>query len=134
EMEVVHGALGGLQAGLGVYGCLGNHDHYADTADVVRRVQATPVDLLVNAHRTLRLDGARLHVVGTDNTGFRQRYAALPGALAGLDADPNGEEVRLLLAHDPTFWDAHVRPGHADIDLMLAGHTHGGQIGVELGP
>ncbi len=134
ELDLIRGALDGLRAGLGVYGCLGNHDHYADVGDVVRRIDATPVELLVNAHRTLRIDGARLHVIGTDNTGFRQHYADLPAALDGLDAEPNGEELRLLLAHDPTFWDAHVRPAHAAIDLMLCGHTHGGQVGVELGP
>lgn len=134
ELDLIAPALRELRAGLGVFGCLGNHDHYADVRDVTRRVRATPVDLLVNEHRTLYVGGARLHVIGTDNTGFRQYHADLPGALAGLDADPNGEEARLLLAHDPTFWDTHVRPDYADIDLMLCGHTHGGQVGVEIGP
>lgn len=134
ELEVIDGALHALRADLGVFGCLGNHDHYARVDAVVGRVQATPVDLLVNEHRTLYIDGARLHVIGTDNTGFRQRFADLPAALDGLDADPNGEEVRLLLAHDPTFWDTYVRPDYPDIDLMLGGHTHGGQVGIELGP
>ncbi|RMH59953.1 MAG: metallophosphoesterase [Bacteroidetes bacterium] len=134
ELPLILPALNRLRAPLGVYGCPGNHDHYARIEDVVRGVRSTPVDLLVNQHRTLRVDGARLHVIGTDNTGFRQRYADLPGALDGLQADPHGEEVRLLLAHDPTFWDAHVRPGFPEIDLMLCGHTHGGQIGFEVGP
>ena len=117
-----------------VYGCLGNHDHYARVPDVAAGIASTPVDLLVNAHRTLEVDGARLHVIGTDNTGFNQHYADLPRALSGLEAHPHGEDVRVLLAHDPTFWDDHVRPGHAEIDLQLSGHTHGGQLGVELGP
>lgn len=117
-----------------IYGSLGNHDHYARVPDVVQGVASTPVDLLVNAHRTLEIDGARLHVIGTDNTGFNQYYADLPRALDGLEAHPHGEDVRILLAHDPTFWDGHVRPGYPEIDLMLSGHTHGGQLGVELGP
>ena len=133
-MATIVPAMHGLKAGLGVYGCLGNHDHYARLGDVVERVRATPVDLLVNEHRTLALDGARLHLVGVDNTGFSQHFADLPGALDGLEADPHGEEIRILLAHTPTYWDSHVRTGHPDIDLMLCGHTHGGQVGFEFGP
>ena len=134
EAGVILPALDRLRAPLGVYGCLGNHDHYAVVQDVADRVNATSVDLLINAHRTLEIDGARLHLVGTDNTGFNQRFADLPGALSGLDRHPHGEEATILLAHDPTFWDTHVRPGHPEINLMLAGHTHGGQIGIEFGP
>ncbi len=135
ELPLILPALRKLKAELGVWGCLGNHDHYAHTPDVVRRLhEQTPLRLLINAHHTFRIDGARLHLIGTDNTGFRQRFADLPGALKGLEPDPHGEELRLLLAHDPSFWDLEVRPGYPDIDLMLCGHTHGGQIGIELGP
>ena len=132
ETPIILPALSELSAELGVYGCLGNHDHYADTARLVDQIGATPVELLVNAHRTIEIDGAKLHVIGTDNTGFRQRFGDLPRAVDGID--PGGEAVRLLLAHDPTFWDNEVRTGFEDIDLMICGHTHGGQFGVELGP
>ncbi len=135
ELPIIIPALRQLQAELGVWGCLGNHEHYAHTPDVVRRLhEQTPLRLLINAHHTFYIDGARLHLIGTDNTGFRQRFADLPKALHGLDADPHGEEFRLLLAHDPTFWDLEVRPHYPDMDLMLCGHTHGGQVGIELGP
>jgi uncharacterized protein len=134
ELSMVMPALHRLRAPLGVYGCLGNHDHYAHLPDVVRGIGQTSVDLMINSHRTIRVDKASLHLVGTDNTGFRQHYADLPRALAGLQPNPNGEEARILLAHDPTFWDGYVRPDYPDIDLMLCGHTHGGQIGYELGP
>jgi predicted MPP superfamily phosphohydrolase len=132
ELATILPALDRLRAPLGVFGSLGNHDHYADVRRVARDVDATAVDLLVNDARTLAIDGARLHVAGTDNTGFGQRHGDLDAALARTQR--NGDDATLLLAHDPTFWDAHVRPsGHA-VDLMLAGHTHGGQVGVELGP
>ncbi len=125
-------ALSVLKADLGVFGCLGNHDHYAETARLVEQIGTTPIDLLVNAHRTLAIDGARLHVIGTDNTGFNQHYGDLPLAVAGID--PGDESPRILLAHDPSFWDSHVRTDHGDVDLMLCGHTHGGQFGFEYGP
>ena len=132
ELERIAPALNRLQAPLGVYGCLGNHDHYANTPAVIQRLNESPVDLLVNQHRTLAIDGAQLNIVGTDNTGFNQHYANLPAALAGIP--DSQEKLYILLAHDPTFWDKHVRPNFPEIDLMLCGHTHGGQIGLEVGP
>ncbi|GIV59679.1 MAG: phosphoesterase [Rhodothermaceae bacterium] len=132
ELDLILPALRTLRAELGVFGCLGNHDHYAHTPAVVDAVRATPLDLLVNENRILEIDGARLYVVGTDNTGFRQNYADLPAALDGVV--PGDDSTTLLLAHDPSFWDTHVRPHHPEIDLMLCGHTHGGQLGIEAGP
>ena len=135
ELDRIAPALQQLSAELGIYGCLGNHDHYATVADVEARVRAqTPVDLLVNTHRTLRIGGAQLHLVGTDNTGFNQAFGDLDAATAGMAVSPHGDDVQVLLAHVPTFWDERVRPGFPAIDLMLSGHTHGGQIGLEVGP
>ncbi len=131
ELARIMPALNALNAPLGVYGCLGNHDHYANTPRVVARLATTPINVLVNARQTIELDGERLHLLGTDNTGFNQQYANLPAALAGIE---NPEDMHVLLAHDPTFWDNHVRPHFPQIDLMLCGHTHGGQVGIEFGP
>jgi len=132
EMPRVLPALNALTAELGVFGCLGNHDHYAQTDRLLSQIRTTPINVLVNAHQTLTIDGARLHIVGTDNTGFNQHYADLPRALDGIESDD--ESARILLAHDPSFWDSHVRPNHSSIDLMICGHTHGGQFGFEFGP
>ena len=129
ELAVVSRDLARLRADLGVMGCLGNHDHYGDEAAIQGGIRATGVDLLVNDARTLRIGGEALHVVGTDNTGFRQHYADLPRALSGLPPRADDPAPRLLLAHDPTFWDAEARA--AGFDLQLSGHTHGGQIGLE---
>ncbi len=132
ETPLILPALNRLKAPLGVYGCFGNHDHYANIRTVGGQIAETPIRLLVNQNRTISVDGAALSIVGTDNTGFNQNFANLPEALRGVDAERDG--FRLLLAHDPTFWDKVVRPGFPQIDLMLAGHTHGGQFGFELGP
>lgn len=132
ELPLVLPGLDRLQAPLGVYGSLGNHDHYASVREVIDGVRHTTVDLLVNEHRDLRIDGATLHLVGTDNTGYYQHFGDLPGALRGHDRDADGAYV--LMAHDPTFWDSHVRRHHPEIDLTLGGHTHGGQFGIEAGP
>lgn len=134
EAPLILPALQTLKADLGVYGSLGNHDHYADVRDVVGYVKTTPIDLLVNEHRTMTIDGAKLHLIGADNTGFGQRFADLPKATEGIRQAEPGDDFRVLLAHDPSFWDDEVRPHFSEIDLMLSGHTHGGQIGFEFGP
>jgi len=129
ELPLVLPALQRLRADLGVFGILGNHDHYADVPDVLRGVAETPVRMLVNAHQTLRVNGEALHLLGTDNTGFGQRYADLPRTLDGLAAPGEANDLRVLLTHDPTFWDeARAATG---AHLTLSGHTHGGQIGWE---
>lgn len=129
ELAVVSRDLARLRADLGVMGCLGNHDHYGDEAAIQAGIRAAGVDLLVNDARTLRIGGEALHIVGTDNTGFRQHHADLPRALAALPPRADDGAPRVLLAHDPTFWDLEARD--AGLDLQLSGHTHGGQIGLE---
>ncbi len=55
--------------------------------------------------------------------------------IAGIDKAKEGclaEDVKLLLSHDPTHWDAHVLPNHSDIAATFSGHTHGMQFGVEI--
>jgi predicted MPP superfamily phosphohydrolase len=49
-------------------------------------------------------------------------------------AYPGAEQYpfKILMSHDPSHWDAEIRPKYPDIDLMLAGHTHGMQFGLEI--
>jgi len=52
----------------------------------------------------------------------------LPKAYNGLEKS----HFKILLSHDPSHWDTEVRENYPDIDLMLSGHTHGMQFGVEI--
>lgn len=130
EMELIAGELERLRAPYGVMASLGNHDHYntpEEHRQLVSGIRQMGVDLLINQHRRIGVDGASLVIAGTDNTGFRQTYARLDDALNGVDA----HEPVILLAHDPTFWDRAV-VDKAQVDVMLSGHTHGGQFGVQV--
>lgn len=125
EIPPLHAALKGLRAERGVYGILGNHDHFATADRVAAAAQDAGVRMLRNEHAILRVDGARLALVGVDDPTPRRNHANLPAALSGLDPDA----FRIMLVHQPRFWpDAKA----ADMDLTLVGHTHGGQIGVEM--
>lgn len=137
ELPTVYRELELLKAPLGVYGILGNHDHFMSLKQHVElktAIKKTAIDLLVNENRIIQIDGAGLAIAGTDNTGFNQYFAKLGHALSGIEPDI----TTILLAHDPTFWDKEVR-GKNHADIMLSGHTHGGQVafavpGLTLSP
>ncbi len=132
-----------VKAKHGVYSILGNHD-YGDYVEWdspaaketnMERLYATHAalgwDLLRDENRILDINGHRLAIIGVENWGAAFRFprkADLPKATKGTgDCD-----CRVLMSHDPTHWDAKVRPGYPEIDLTLSGHTHGFQFGVEI--
>jgi uncharacterized protein len=133
-----------VKAPLGVFSTLGNHD-YGDyvqweSAEAKRKNLQTLMaahkymgwDLLMNEHRFLSESGDKLAIIGVENWGAGKRwpkYGQLQKAVSGTD----DTAVKLLLSHDPSHWDAQIRPMFKDIDVTFAGHTHGCQFGVELG-
>lgn len=130
ELELIRADLVRLRADLGVYASLGNHDHYCSPANhslLRSMISNSGIKLLVNSNVPLRVSGETIYLVGTDNTGLGQNFADLPAALVGVE--PSAPTI--LLAHDPTFWDKQVRR-RSPIDVMLSGHTHGGQVGIHF--
>lgn len=132
-----------LNAPLGVYSTLGNHD-YGDYArwDSIEAKKENLEQLkgvhkqmgwrlLMNEHVVLEKGNDRIALLGIENwsaKGNFGRYGKMDEAYAGADQYP----FKILMSHDPSHWDAEVRTKYADIDLTLAGHTHGMQFGVEL--
>lgn len=132
-----------VKAPLGVFSTLGNHD-YGDyqtwpsiekkkknLADLIRIHKEMGWDILMNENRTITVDGEDLGIIGVENWGAGRfsKYGDLEKAYHGIEDMP----VKLLLSHDPSHWDAQVRPDFGDIDVTFAGHTHGFQFGVEIG-
>ncbi len=131
-----------LKAPLGVYSTTGNHD-YGDYIGLkgeaweenLRNIQKAHnemgFDILMNDHRFLERNGEKIAILGIENWGAGRfsKYGKLSQAHAGTE----GARVKLLLSHDPSHWDAEVRPNYPDIDLAFAGHTHGFQFGIEIG-
>jgi predicted MPP superfamily phosphohydrolase len=116
--RAVAAILARLDAPLGRFAVLGNHD-YVHGADEVRdAIETAGIAVLDDERRTLRHDGHAIDLIGLpDARKLRPDGLAL---LAGLSP----ERPTIVLAHDP-FWFAHVPAGP---HLTLAGHTHGGQI------
>lgn len=108
-----------LQAALGIYAVVGNHDHWEGVTEIYEQLEPLGIQFLVNDNRCIRWRGAELWLAGIDDMWYGT--PDLNAALAGIPADA----FTILLAHEPDFADiAALRA----IDLQLSGHTHGGQV------
>jgi len=107
------------------FAILGNHDHDDGARGEVERALArNRVHLLVDAETSVTTATGYVQLVGADWVG-RGRREHIRDLLARHPR--RDEHLRLLLLHDPSVF-RHVPPG--DVDLALAGHTHGGQLGL----
>jgi predicted MPP superfamily phosphohydrolase len=132
-----------LRAPLGVFSILGNHD-YGDyvkwpteeardqNIENLKKIQAgLGWRLLMNEHVVLEKDGQEIALIGIENWSAKARF---PKHGKMSEAYPGAEKYpfKILMSHDPSHWDAEVRPKYGEIDLTLAGHTHGMQFGIEI--
>lgn len=111
--------LGRLRARHGVFAVLGNHDHWTDAALITDLFRAEGITILVNQGMRFERNGEAFWLAGVDDTmvGLED----LPLALAGA----RESEMKLLLAHNPIILR---RAARANVDFVLSGHTHGGQV------
>lgn len=132
-----------LRAPMGVYSTLGNHD-YGDyvrwtSADEkhanLERLKAVHGELgwklLMNEHIVFERGADKIALLGIENWSAKGNFPKY-GKMS--EAHPGTEDLpfKILMSHDPSHWEAEVVPQYKDIDLMLSGHTHGMQFGVEL--
>lgn len=110
--------LGGLRARRGVYAVLGNHDFRVGADLVTRALRRNGIAVLRNQHTVIRAGAAYLHLAGVDDLWYNPN---LPRALQRI---PRGRPV-ILLSHNPRIVAA---AAHFSVDLVLSGHTHGGQV------
>lgn len=132
-----------LKAKMGVYSVLGNHDYgdyetwnseeekkqnFQEMLNIHKNIGWR---LLMNESLKFEKDGQEIALMGVENWGSNlhfPKYGILSKALEEAGDSP----FKILLSHDPSHWDAEINNGKTDIDLMLAGHTHGFQFGVEI--
>jgi hypothetical protein len=142
EMKNYMNVFSKLKAPMGVFSILGNHD-YGDyvqwESDAAKKQNLETLKkvhgqlgwrLLVDENVELKKGADSIALIGIQNWSARNsfpKYGNLTKAYAGAEKYP----FKILLSHDPTHWDAEVRPKFSDVDLMLAGHTHGMQFGLE---
>lgn len=142
EMKDYMDVFGRLKAPLGVFSTLGNHDYgdyvaWPTAADKTENLnnlkqvhQHLGWRLLMNEHVVLERGTEKIALLGIENWGAKGRfpkYGKMHEAFPGTENIP----FKILLSHDPSHWDAEVKTKYPSIDLMLAGHTHGMQFGIE---
>ena len=113
--------LGKLKARFGVYAVLGNHDHWVDAPLLTDLFRAEGITVLINEGMRFEQNGETFWIAGVDDSmvGLEDISLALAGA--------RDDEMKLLLAHNPIVLRRAVR---AEVDLVLSGHTHGGQVAI----
>ncbi|HZK65482.1 MAG TPA: metallophosphoesterase [Puia sp.] len=143
EMADYFDVFSRLKAPMGVFSTLGNHDYgdYVHWPSPEARLQniehlkkiETDMGwrLLMNEHVVLERGTDQIALIGIENWSAKKRF---PKYGKMWEAYPGAEKYpfKILMSHDPSHWDAEVRPKYGDIDLTLAGHTHGMQFGVEI--
>ena len=117
-------AMSKMEARYGVYACLGDHDFFSNRDMVARSLVENGITLLDNSAKVIPVGSAQLSLTGITNV-YRTRPA--PRTLASLEQGREESAVRILLTHQPSEWlvDYASERGY---DLLVAGHTHGGQI------
>jgi len=99
-----------------IFGVLGNHD----TVQMVPRLEAMGIRMLLNECEVLARGGERIHLAGVDDAHF-YKVDNIEKAALQIPSD----EFSILLSHTPEIYR---QAAHANFNLMLCGHTHGGQL------
>ena len=119
-----------LAAPLGVYGCNGNHEIYAKAEDAAQQLFAQAgMKLLRKENALVSFRGAGLNLIGVDYQRERGPGGVKIQTLAGVEKLVKRGTPNILLSHNPNSFN---RAAELGIELSLAGHTHGGQVQVEI--
>jgi uncharacterized protein len=122
--------LSRLRAPLGVWGCNGNHEIYARAEEKSAELfQKYGMKLLRQENVELRWQGSALNLIGVDYQRQRDTGGNRLPMLAGAQRLVRRDVPNILLSHNPNSFREAAELG---IELSLAGHTHGGQVRVEI--
>lgn len=119
-IEDISKELGKVKSKYGFYTTLGNHDGWYNSERITKVLQTNGVKVLANKNVTLQLNSQKIYIAGIEDlmTGKPDIYKALDGT----------KSPTILLTHSP---DMFVKVPE-DVNLTLAGHTHGGQVRIPL--
>ena len=122
--------LGQLRAPLGVWGCNGNHEIYAEAEDLSQELfHRYGMRLLRQQGQQLEWRGGKFNLIGVDYQRQRTLSGEQRQMLHKVEALVRKDMPNILLSHNPNSF---YRAAELGIELSLAGHTHGGQMQVEI--
>lgn len=144
EMQDYMDVFSKVKAPMGVYSTFGNHDYgdyarwpYKGITKLQNLINLAQVHkdlgwrLLMNEHVIFEKNDEQIALIGIENWSNKAhfpKYGDMKKAYAGTEK----YSFKILISHDPSHWDAQVRPEYGDVDLTLSGHTHGMQFGVAI--
>ena len=120
DLAALTAQLGRLEAPLGVFGVLGNHDHWTNASAVRQALGRAGVRVLDNSSVRWQRGSDALHLAGIDD--YWERQADFARAMSDVPSDA----LAILLAHEPDFADVAARDDR--VRLQMSGHSHGGQV------
>jgi len=130
-LETCIDELSKLKAPLGVWGCNGNHEIYADAEDAAERLfRQKGMRLLRAQSEVIQHNGASFNLIGVD---YQRDHMVSGGSngpmLQEIESQVRRDMPNILMSHNPNSFP---RAAQLGIELSLAGHTHGGQVKVEI--
>jgi len=119
-----------LSAPLGIYGCNGNHEIYAQAEDRAQELFTRfGMRLLLHENALISFHGATFNLIGVDYQRERNPGVRRISTLSGAEPLIRNDVPNILLSHNPNSFN---RAAELGVELSLAGHTHGCQIQVEI--
>ena len=122
--------LKGITAKYGVYAVLGNHDGWADDQKIAAELERSGIDVLQNEIKTISKDNQKIRLLGLKDHLKLNSWFTFDAEVRNVVAhnEPDGDII--VLEHSPDVFEVlnYYKTLGTDFKLMLAGHTHGGQI------
>jgi uncharacterized protein len=132
-----------IKSKYGVYSTLGNHDYgdyvkwenkeakQKNLESLIEVHRSMGWDILLDEHRRIELNGEHLNLIGVQNWSSHLRFPKY-GSMERATENIRYGTFNILLSHDPSHWQAEILQEYKEIDLMLSGHTHGMQFGIDI--
>lgn len=129
-IETIAENLRGLKAKFGVYAVLGNHDGFYDDKLIKTELEKAGIDVLENVIKIIEKDGQKFRLLGLEDHLKFDSWVTFDGKIRNVVASYEQTGNIIVLEHSPDIFyvlNYHKTLGK-DFKLMLAGHTHGGQV------
>lgn len=129
-VETIADNLKGLKANLGVFAVLGNHDGWHSDQKIRGELERAGISVLENEIRQLEKNGRKFRLLGLKDHLQLNSWLTFDRDIRKVVADAGGSGDFIVLEHSPDILEilAYHKTLGADFRLMLAGHTHGGQV------